>query len=296
MTPSHLILWLTAMLWGTAFVAQSEGTQLLGAYSFNAARFICALIALFPLLFIFPSKQEYPLKTLVLGGLLSGFLLFVAFSFQQSGLNYVSAGDAGFITSIYIVFVPLFGILLGHKTNLKTWLGISFALIGFYYLAVGPNFNVNYGNILELSGALFWAFHVLTIAYFSSKLPAIPLALMQFLIAALLSSLAAFYFEKPTLVHFQQEWLPILYTGIIASGLARTLQIIAQKKVSASICALILSTEALFAVIADWLFFGVTLTANAYIGSGLILVGLLISQWPAPQTFPKRQKIFRKDT
>ena len=280
MTPSHLTLWLIAMIWGTAFVAQSEGTQLLGPYSFNAARFICAFIALSPLLFIIPNQQEYRSKTLLLGGSLAGFFLFMALSFQQFGLNYVSAGDAGFITSIYIVLVPLFGLFFGHKTRLNTWIGISFALVGFYFLAVGPHFNVNYGNILELSGAFFWAFHVLTIAYLSTRLPAIPLALIQFLVAALLSSLAAFYFEKPTLVHFQQEWLPILYTGIIASGLARTLQIIAQKKVSASISALILSSEALFAVIADWLFLDVTLTIAAYIGSGLILIGMLISQWP----------------
>jgi len=284
MNTSHIILWLTAIIWGAAFVAQSEASQLLGSHSFNATRFILAIITLSPLLYFFPSKQDYPYRTLILGGMLAGTCLFIAFSFQQSGLNYVTAGEAGFISSTYIVIVPILGMAIGQQTSRYTWLGIFFALTGLYQLSVGPNFSINYGNTLELAGAFFWAFHVLIIGYLSTRLPAIPLVVTQFTMAAILSTLCALIFEDPKLSNFTNEWLPILYAGIVASGIARTLQIIGQRKVAPSTCALILSTEALFAVIADWLFLGVSLSFEAYLGSGLILIGMLISLWPKPST------------
>jgi len=283
MNSSHFILCLTAIIWGTAFVAQSEASQLLGPYSFNAARFTLAAISLSPLLYFIPSKQDYSFPTLILGGMFAGTCLFIAFSFQQSGLNYVTAGDAGFITSTYIVIVPVLAMAMGQETSRYTWIGIFFALTGLYQLSVGPKFSINYGNTLELAGAFFWAFHVLIIGYLSRRLPAIPLAVTQFIMAAMLSIFCALVFETPKLSNFIHEWLPILYTGIVASGIARTLQIIAQKKVAPSTCALILSTEAFFAVVADWLFLDVSLSFEAYVGSGLILTGMLISLWPRQQ-------------
>jgi len=275
------MLWLTAIIWGTGFVAQSAATHLLEPNSFNAARFILAAIALIPLLFIFPHKREYKLRSLILGGMLSGSCMFAGFSFQQTGLLYITAGDAGFISSIYIVIVPVLGMALGHKTSPNTWLGIVFAVIGLYYLSVGPDFSIHKGDALELAGAFFWAADVLIIGYLSRRLPVIPLAITQFAFAALLATTATLMFEAPTLSDFTHEWIPILYAGVVASAIATTLQILGQRKVPASISALILSTEALFAVIADWLILDVSLTFDAYIGSGLILTGMLISQWPS---------------
>jgi len=275
------MLWLTAIIWGTGFVAQSAATHLLEPNSFNAARFILAAIALIPLLFIFPHKREYKLRALVLGGMLSGSCMFAGFSFQQTGLLYITAGDAGFISSIYIVIVPVLGMALGHKTSPNTWLGIVFAVIGLYYLSVGPDFTIHKGDALELVGAFFWAADVLIIGHLSRRLPVIPLAITQFAFAALLAITATLIFEAPTLLDFTHEWIPILYAGVVASAIATTLQILGQRRVSASISALILSTEALFAVIADWLILDVSLTFDAYIGSGLILTGMLISQWPS---------------
>jgi len=274
------MLWFTAVIWGAGFVAQSTAMHLLEPNSFNAARFILAAITLTPLLFLFPHKREYKRRVLILGGMLSGTCMFAGFSFQQTGLLYITAGDAGFISSVYIVIVPVIGLTMGHKTHTNTWLGVLFAIVGLYYLSVGPDFSIQKGDVLELIGAFFWAADVLIIGYLSRRLPVIPLAITQFSFAALLAITATLIFETPTLLDFTHEWIPILYAGIVASSIATTLQILGQRDVPASMSALILSTEALFAVIADWLILDVSLTLDAYVGSALILTGMLISQWP----------------
>lgn len=281
MSIAHIMLWLTALIWGAGFVAQSAGMDSLEPHSFNAARFILAAISLIPLLFIFPSKQTYALRSLLIGGVIGGFFMFAGFTFQQTGLLYTTAGNAGFITSIYIVLVPILGMAFGQKTARNTWIGILFAIIGLYSLTIGPNLTINYGDALELIGSFFWASHVLVIGLLSKRLPAIPFAITQFCVAATLATLSAFIWETPQLDNFYQAWVPILYAGVAASGIACTLQILGQRKVSPSASALILSSEAVFAVIAGWLFIDEVLSVDAYVGCGLILIGMLISQWPS---------------
>lgn len=280
MSISHIMLWCTAIIWGFAFVAQSAGMENLGPYSFNAARFAMASCALIPLLFLFPSKQSYQFKKLLIVGSVAGVVLFIGSSLQQIGLLYTSAGNAGFITSLYIVLVPIFGLLLSQKTTRKAWLGIAVAIVGFYILTIEPGFKINYGDALEFIGAMFWASHVLVIGYYSRHLPAIPLSIIQCMITALLSIIAASALEDNSIEDFKAAWLPLLYAGVASSSIAYTLQIIGQKKVSASISALILSTESVFAVIGGWLFMGEILSAKAYVGCAFILLGMVISQWP----------------
>ncbi|MFT2112387.1 DMT family transporter [Marinomonas sp. 2405UD68-3] len=286
MSISHVMLWLTAIIWGFAFVAQSTGMENLGPYSFNAARFILATLSLIPLLFIFPSKQSYDVKKLVIVGSIAGAILFIGSSFQQVGLLYTSAGNAGFITSLYIVLVPVFGLALSQKTTKNAWIGIIVALVGFYILTVEPNFTINYGDVLEFIGAIFWACHVLIIGYYARHLPAIPLSIIQCFIATILSIIFAVTTENNRMDDFKSAWLPLLYAGVASSSIAYTLQIIGQKKVSASISALILSTEAVFAVIGGWLFMGEILTSKAYLGCAFILLGMIISQWPKRKSQP----------
>jgi drug/metabolite transporter (DMT)-like permease len=280
MSMSHIMLWCTAIIWGFAFVAQSVGMENLGPYSFNAARFSMASCALIPLLFLFPSKQSYPLKKLIIVGSIAGIILFIGSSLQQIGLQYTTAGNAGFITSLYIVLVPIFGLLLSQKTTLKAWIGIFVAIIGFYVLTIEPGFKINYGDALEFVGAMFWASHVLVIGYYSRHLPAIPLSIIQCIITAVLSVIAAVTLENNTIEDFKAAWLPLLYAGVASSSIAYTLQIIGQKKVTASISALILSTESVFAVLGGWLFMGEVLSSKAYVGCTFILLGMIISQWP----------------
>ncbi|MDE8602096.1 DMT family transporter [Marinomonas sp. RSW2] len=280
MSIAHLLLWVTAAIWGFAFVAQSVGMESLGPHSFNAMRFLLATLSLLPLLFIFKPKKSQNNRKLWLGGLAAGGCLFLGFTCQQIGLQYTTAGNAGFITSMYIVFVPILGLLLGHKTEKHTWVGVGLALIGLYSLTVGPNLSINKGDAIELLGTLFWTCHVLLIAYLSRSVSALPLSIVQFSIATALASIMAFALETPTLENIKMAWWPLVYAGVASSGIAFTLQTLGQKNVSPSISALILSSEAVFAVIGGWIFMQEILSTQALIGCGFIMTGMIISQWP----------------
>ncbi|MCL6417781.1 DMT family transporter [Aestuariirhabdus sp. Z084] len=280
MSPSHLLLVGVAAIWGFAFVAQSAGMDYLGPHSFNAARFILGAVSLIPL-WLMMSRGKMPQgRTLWIGGLLAGCVMFGGFTFQQIGLLHTTAGNAGFITGMYIVMVPIVGTLLGQSTNPQTWVGVVLAILGLYSLTIGPDFSVNYGDLLELVGALFWTAHVLIIGWLSRKVDAISLSICQFAVAALLASVFALTTETATLGDFQDAWMPLLYAGIASSGIACTLQIIAQRKVDPSVTALILSTEAVFAVIGGWLLLGEAMGSKQLLGCCLMLMGMLISQWP----------------
>jgi len=281
MLNAHIMLWLIAIIWGFAFVAESAGAQALEPYSFNSAKFVLAILTLIPLLFIFPHKQIYQTRKLLGYGIFLGLFLFAGFTFQQTGLMYVTAGDAGFISSTYIVIIPIIAMLFGQKIPLTTWTGILVTIAGLYQLSVGPDFSIEKGDVIELIGAFFWACHVLLIGYYAKQLPVIPLAITQFSTAAILSIIMAFTFESPKLSNYLTEWIPILYVSIVGFGFASILQILAQKTVPASISGLIISMSAVFAVFSDWLFMGVIPTYNTYIGSSLILAGMLITQAPS---------------
>lgn len=282
-TLSHLLLIGVAAIWGFAFVAQSAGMDHLGPHSFNAARFLLGALSLLPLWLLMSKKRLPQGRTLLIGGLAAGTIMFGGFSFQQIGLLHTTAGNAGFITGMYIVMVPAFGILLGHKTNIQTWGGVILAVLGLYALAAGPNLSIGYGDLLELIGALFWTAHVIVIGWLSRKVDAISLSISQFLVAAILATIAAFLYESPSLPNFQSAWLPLLYAGVASSGIACTLQIIGQRKVDPGIAALILSTEAVFAVFGGWLLLDEQFGSKEFLGCSLMLAGMLLSQWPSRQ-------------
>ncbi|MEH6472977.1 MAG: DMT family transporter [Halopseudomonas sp.] len=279
-TPSHMLLLGVAAIWGFAFVAQSAGMAYLEPHSFNAARFILGALSLVPLWLLMGKKRLPQGRTLLLGGLVAGTIMFGGFSFQQIGLLHTTAGNAGFITGMYIVMVPIAGMLLGQSTNIQTWSGVILAVLGLYSLSIGPDFSMAYGDILELVGALFWTAHVIVIGWLSRKVDAIGLSISQFLVAAVWATLAALLYETPTLPGFQAAWLPLLYAGIASSGIACTLQIIGQRKIEPSVTALILSTEAIFAVLGGWLLLGETFGSKELLGCSLMLAGMLVSQWP----------------
>lgn len=281
MSVSHLLLISVAAIWGFAFVAQSAGMDHLGPHSFNAARFVLGAISLVPLWLVFTKHRLPQGKTLLWGGLAAGTIMFGGFSFQQVGLLYTTAGNAGFITGMYIVMVPVAGILLGHSTSMQTWSGVILAVLGLYALSIGPDLSIGYGDLLQLIGALFWTAHVLTIGWLSRKVDAISLSISQFMVAAVWATIAAMIYETPALPDFQSAWLPLLYAGIASSGIACTLQVIAQRKVEPGITALILSTEAIFAVIGGWLLLDEQFGSKELLGCSLMLAGMLVSQWPS---------------
>ena len=280
MSISHLFLWLTACIWGFAFVAQSTAMDVIGPHTFNSVRFLLATLSLIPLLFVFKVKTPYSKSALFKGSAAAGTLLFFGFTFQQTGLLYTTAGNAGFITSMYIVMVPLVGLLFKHAVDRLTWAGLAVALVGFYILTIGPNLSINKGDALEFAGTLFWTGHVLLISYLSRFLPALPLSIMQFAVATVWATLTAFTLENPTLSSIELAWWPLVYAGVASSGIAFTLQTLGQRNVSPSSTALILSMEAVFAVLGGWLLMGEVLSDRALFGCALIFAGMIVSQWP----------------
>lgn len=282
---ADLTLLLVAAIWGIAFVAQRMGMDHLGPFGFNGARFLLGAASLLPLLLIFrPKAGSIALEPMLKGSVTAGIFLFLGASLQQVGLLWTSAGNAGFITGLYIIIVPLIGLLLGHVTRFNTWLGGLFAVLGLYFLTVtqndGNRFNINTGDLLVLGSALFWAAHVLVIGKLASQLDNLRLAIIQFFICALLSFIVALLFEQDSLnlSNIALAWQPIAYAGLLSVGVAYTLQVVAQRHAPASHAAIIMSLEAVFAVIGGWWLLDEDFSQRAMLGCGLMLLGMIVSQ------------------
>lgn len=285
---ANMLLLLTAAIWGFAFVAQRVGSQYVGALTFNGIRFALGSISLIPLIIYFDrdkksrnndeSNSHIDSKKPVLYGVLVGIALYAGSTLQQIGIIYTTAGKAGFITGLYIVFVPIIGIFLKHKIQKNSWIGVAFAVVGLYLLSVNENFSIGYGDLLEIAGAVFWAIHILVIDYFSKKMDALKLSCIQFATCSFLSLITALIFERITLSGISQSLIPILYGGLLSVGVAYTLQVVAQKNAKPSHAALILSMESVFSAIGGAVFLGESMSSRGYIGCSLILAGILVSQ------------------
>lgn len=282
---SNILLFITAVIWGFAFVAQRAGMEYIGPFTFNTARFTLGSLALIPLLFFnrkkkFERKIFLPLndKTLLLGGLAAGTILFFGSAFQQSGLVYTDAGKAGFITGFYIILVPILGLFVKQKTSYFTWLGAIIAIVGLYFLSINAKLDVNIGDVLVLIGAFFWAIQILVIGYFSNKIDPFQLAFCQFVVCAIFSLMAAFITETIIILNILAAWLPILYAGFLSVGIAFTIQVVAQREAHPSNAAIIMSLEAVFALIGGWLVLNETILLRGLIGCALMLTGMIVSQ------------------
>ena len=282
---SSLLLLLAAAIWGFAFVAQRVGAKYLGSFTFNGLRFALGSISLIPLIIYFSknpnedSKDDKHWNSAIPAGIIAGCVLFCAASLQQVGIIYTSAGKAGFITGLYIVLVPIFGIALKQRTNLNTWSGAVLAVIGLYLLSVNENFTISKGDLLEIAGAVFWAIHILVIDHFTRKVDALKLSFVQFAACSILSLTAALIFEKITLTGISQALIPVLYGGICSVGIAYTLQVVGQKHAKPSHAAIVLSMESVFASIGGLIILHENLGIRGYIGCALMLSGMLISQF-----------------
>lgn len=281
---ANLLLLLTALIWGAAFVAQRMGMDHMGPLTFNAVRFALGALALVPLILHMDRKRVSiapALPTLIRGGMLMGGALFLGAWLQQFGLCYTTAGKAGFITGLYVVFVPLIGIFLGHRYGLGTWAGAGLAIAGMYLLSVTENMSIDKGDALVLMSAVFWGVHVLLIGKLTSGLAAvdaIKLAAVQFACCSLVSLAGAALFEDITLSGLRDGLIPILYGGLMSVGVAYTLQVVAQRDARPAPAAIILSLEAVFAAVAGWMLLGEILTVQALIGCALMLCGMIWSQ------------------
>lgn len=281
------MLLIAAAIWGFGFVAQRLGMNYLEPFAFNSARFLLGSLSLLPLLWFLSrqkfSRQKVNLKTkpnhsLHKGGLICGLVLFVAATLQQYGLFYTTAAKAGFITGLYLILVPIIGILLKHTTGMTTWLGAVLAVVGLYLLSINDDFSMSLGDTLIFIGALFWAFHILVIDHFSNRIDSIQLSAVQFLVCGLLSLGVSLIIETPTLAGAIAGWQPILFAGVVSVGIAYTLQVVAQKNAKPSHAAIIMSLEAVFAAIGGVWLLDESLSPRAWFGCGLMLAGMLLSQ------------------
>ena len=281
---ADLIMLLAAAIWGFAFVAQREGMETMGPFLFNAARFFIGSAVLFPLVWYLskknktPTNKETSTKKLLIAGTIAGLFLFLASSFQQVGIQYTTAGKAGFITGLYIFFVPLIGIFFGQRTGSGTWLGAFIAVIGLYLLSINDDFSIARGDLLQLICAVFFAAHILVVGYVAKRMDPLKLSLIQYVVSGVLSCFIAIAIEVITWQMILDTAIPLLYAGVMSIGVGYTLQVVAQQHAKSSHAAIILGLEGAFAVLGGWLILDENLSTRGLIGCGLMLSGMFLSQ------------------
>ncbi len=276
------LLMLTAIIWGFAFVAQRASMAHIGPFTFNAIRFGLGAISLIPVVTVIERQRkptsQFSLSTALRSSSLAGLILFLGASFQQIGVVYTTAGKAGFITGLYVILVPLIGLIWKQHTATGTWGGAVFAVIGLYLLSMTDNLRLSLGDLLVLIGAFFWAAHVHIIDRLSRKIEPVTLACLQFIVCSLLSFIVALFTEEILWSGISGALGAILYGGFMSVGIAYTLQVVAQRNAHPGHAAIIMSLEAVFALIGGLLLLQESLSLRGGIGCGMMLSGMIISQ------------------
>jgi len=278
---ADLLLLITALVWGFGFVAQRAGMEYVGPFTFNGIRFLLGGICLLPLAMARErqtGQDRHGSVSPLVAGAVAGLVLFTGATLQQVGLLWTTAGKAGFITGLYVIFVPLIGLVFGQKTGAGTWLGALLATAGMYLLSVRGGFVMDRGDLLVLIGAVCWAVHVLVLGHFSPRTSTLLLAVMQFVFCGLASLAVAIFLEKITWPAVRSALVPILYGGLISVGVGYTLQTVAQKWAHPAHASILLSLEAVFAALGGWWLLGEVLSPRAMLGCVLMLTGMIVSQ------------------
>lgn len=282
---SDVLLLLTAVIWGFAFVFQRIGMDYVGPFTYSATRFTLGVGLLLPLATLSCRRGYFatPLtvhgvKPYILGGALAGLALFGGISFQQVGLVYTTAGKAGFITGLYVVIVPIMGLLWRAHTTLGSWVGAVLAVAGLYLLSITADFSIAYGDLLVLCGAFIWAAHVHIVGRAAPRVDPVMLATLQYAICALLSWIVALLVEEIIWDAILQAAIPILYGGGMSVAVAYTLQIVAQRDAHPAHAAILLSLESVFAALGGWMVLHEGLSLRSLSGCVLMLAGMMISQ------------------
>ena len=289
---------LAAFIWGTAFVAQDLCADSIGTFAFNATRYFIAVLALLVVIAVSDkAKKNRPTPTaeekkaankqLWLGGLCCGVALAIASNFQQAGLVAgTDAGKAGFITALYVVLVPVFGLFFKRKVSLPVWIAVVCSVVALYLLCIKGDFSLAAGDLLILVCAVCFAVHILVIDHFTAYCDGVKLSCLQFLFAGIISAVCMFLFET---VDFAAIWsciLPLLYVGIFSCSVGYTLQILAQKDSNPTVVTILLSLESVFAVIAGAIVLHQQMSAREYIGCVVMFVAVILAQ----SQFPEKKK------
>ena len=288
-----LLLLLAAFIWGSAFVAQSVGMEHIGPFTFSAVRNTVGFLVLIPISIW--SRKHFSStsaghrfgisRQTLIGGLVCGVVLCASSNFQQCGMVYTTVGKSGFITALYVVFVPVFGIFLKKKSTWRTWFSVLLAVIGLYLLCMtGADLTVNFGDGLMLVCAILFSVHILVVDHFIEGADAVTMSCIQFGVTAVISTVLMFLFEEPRVEDITMSWLPILYAGVLSSGVAFTLQIITQRHLTPVVAALIMSMESVFSVLSGWVILGETMSARETAGCVLMFVAIILAQLPGRST------------
>lgn len=297
------LLFLTAVIWGVAFVAQSAGMEYLGPFTYNGARSVLGGLVLLPCIALLDriqgkgdgapegSRTEEANdnkrgggkgfdKQLLTGGLCCGVVLFAASNFQQFGIQYTTVGKAGFITAMYILIVPLLGLLVHKKVGLQIWVGVLFGVAGLYLLCMKDSIILEKGDALVLICAFIFSLHILVIDHFSQKVDGVKMSCIQFWVCGILSLVCSLIFESPDLHSICAAWMPVCYGGIMSCGVAYTLQIIGQKGMNPTVASLILSLESVVAAVAGFLILGQAMSRRELFGCLMMVMAISFAQLP----------------
>lgn len=285
----NLLLLLAALVWGCSFVAQSMGMDHVGPFTFQATRSLLGAASLMPIILLQNGHARrrgesgklapHTKKALLIGGILCGLVLTVAANLQQVALQETGAGKAGFLTTLYILFVPMAGMLLGKRPPLLLWVCIVIAGIGLYLLSVQAGFVIASADLMLIACAVVFTVHIMLVDHFSPKVPGVQLSCLQFLVVGLMSAVPALIMERPQMSDILGAWAPIAYAGVMSSGVGYTLQILGQRRTLPTVAALIMSLEAVFALLAGMLLLGERLTGREALGCALMFAAILLSQW-----------------
>lgn len=296
---SSLLLFLAASIWGVAFVAQSVGMDYMGPFTFNGARSLIGGIVLLPLIAVrersrkknggeaeTPEKKKARRKVTLLGGCCCGLAICTASMFQQYGIQYTTVGKAGFITTLYIIIVPIMGLFFGKKVRRIVWAGAALAAAGMYLLCVNETLSLNKGDLLVFLCAVIFSVHILVIDYFSPKADGVKLSCIQFFVAGILCTIGAFLLENPSWDALVSGAVPVLYAGVMSCGVAYTLQIIGQRNLDPTVASLILSLESVVSVLAGWVILDQTMNGKEIFGCVLVFAAVILVQLPGKKPQP----------
>ncbi|MGI6204971.1 MAG: DMT family transporter [Anaerovoracaceae bacterium] len=284
-----LIFLLTAIIWGAAFVTQKSGSEYVDPFTVDTIRSFLGAATLLPFIMRGRKKEKEAgtaadRKTVLTGGIVCGLGIFAGMTLQQIGIMYTTAGKAGFLTTIYVVLVPILGLFIGKKIRPLMWLCVVLSIMGLYLLCADPGtFTIGKGDLIVICSALGFSFQMLAADYYTKRMDSIFLSFMQFLVCGILSLPLMLIFEHPTMSAITACAPQLLYLGIMSSGIAYTLQIVGQQYAEPTVASLILSLESLFAALSGALFLGETMTGREITGCALMLAAAMMSQLPASQ-------------
>ena len=287
---NSLLLLLTATIWGSAFVAQSVGMEHVGPFTFTFSRSIIGGIVLLPCILLLGKwKKGFATKVEWIGGICCGIALCVASNFQQVGIQFTTVGKAGFITALYVVLVPIFGLFLKKRVPILIWGCVGLSVIGLYLLCMPAGaFTLALGDLLVLICAVLFTVHILVIDHFSPKGDGVVISCIQFFTCGILSGIPMLFFENPSVGSMLDAKWSILYAGVLSSGVAYTLQVVAQKNVNPTVASLIMCLESVVAVLAGWIVLGQDMSSREILGCVLMFVAIVLAQLPVPEKTKER--------